>query len=96
MLLFYQSKITNATIDKDAYAEIKQMGAALISTMRHIPFYDSLVWLRVFGLPYKNDVLEAAREFNLIVYSLGARERQRNSAAQNTKALQKNRPLIKN
>ena len=37
LLLFYQSKITNAAKDVKAAAEIKQMGAALISTLWQIP-----------------------------------------------------------
>ena len=95
LLLFHQSKIVNVTKDKKACAEIREMGAALVSTMRQIPFYNFLAQLRVFGLPSKNSVLVAAQELNGIVYSLDSNEQHGNSAVTNSETLQKISQLLK-
>ena len=59
LLLFHQPQIANATKNKDAHAELIQMGASLKSTMTQIPFYSFLAWIRVFGLPSKKAVNQA-------------------------------------
>lgn len=88
LLLFYQVQITNARGSEDERNEIKQMGAALISTMAMIPYYPLLAQLKVFGLPSRENVFAAAREINGIVYGM-MREQDANSSSGNTEALVK-------
>jgi hypothetical protein len=96
LLLRYQAAITNASVlDKEDREQIHEMGAALISTVAQIPFYDFLSSLGAFGLPPKKNVEAAAREINSIVYSLQAGERYRNNAEQNVVALGKIGDLLK-
>jgi hypothetical protein len=89
LLLFHQAKITNASnTNPQLQDDIKEMGAALISTMSLIPCYHLLTWLRVFGLPSKEDVFQAARELNGIAYGTGPVGPNENSAVANTQALE--------
>src|SRR6266545_715184 len=49
LLLFHQAKITNASnTNPKVQDDIKEMGAALISTMNQIPLYGLLTSLRMF------------------------------------------------
>lgn len=95
LLLFYQAQITNATKDESAYNELREMGAALISTMTQIPLYSLLSFLGIFGLPLKRNVLEACRELNGIVYSLRPTAERGQSASQNLTALKTIGHLLK-
>jgi hypothetical protein len=73
LLLRYQAEITNASaLEKEDRAQIHEMGAALISTVAQIPFYNFLNWIGIFGLPAKEDVEVAAQEINGIAHSLRA------------------------
>ena len=54
----------SASMDSEATKEIKEMGAALISTMAQIPFYRMLSAVKLFGLPSKANVFMAAQELN--------------------------------
>jgi hypothetical protein len=96
LLLFQQAKIVNASnVNPEVQNEIKEMGAGLISTMRQIPFYSLLASLRVFGLPPKKDVFEAARELNGIAYGTGPVGRDSGSAFENSSALPKVAKLLR-
>jgi hypothetical protein len=73
LLLRHQAVITNASArDAKTVDEIHEMGAALISTVTQIPFYDSISSIRLFGLPSRQSVHEAAKEVNGIVYRMQA------------------------
>jgi hypothetical protein len=96
LLLFQQAKITNAlNEDMAAQDEIREMGAALISYMNQIPFYDFLASLRIFGLPSREEVFEAARELNGIAYQTGPVGKGPGSAVENVKALEKIARLLR-
>lgn len=95
LLLFHLPQITSAAKNLESHAALKEMGAALISTMTQIPFYSFFVWIRVFGLPSNKSILEASRELNGIVYSLHPCEQRGNSPDQNIKALEKIGRLLK-
>ena len=87
LLLFYQAQITNAHGGKKEQDEIKQMGAALISTVMRIPFYSLLMRLKIFGLPSRANVFAAAREINGIAHGMVAGNQDATSARRNTDAL---------
>jgi hypothetical protein len=96
LLLFQQARITNAlNPDKKVSDDIKEMGAALISSMGQIPCYQFLSWLNVFGLPHKQSVFEAARELNGVAFTIGPGESHGDSAARNVKALEMIARLLK-
>lgn len=96
LLLFHQAKITNASKTNPKIPDdVKEMGAALISTMRQIPFYNFLAWFRVFGLPSKEAVFEAARELNGIACATSPGENFKDGAVSNVKALEKIAQLLK-
>jgi hypothetical protein len=83
------------TTDTSIQDEIREMGAALISHMNQIPFYNTLASLRTFGLPSKDSVYEAARELNGIAYETGPVGRSQRSASENVKALEKVARLLR-
>jgi hypothetical protein len=88
LLLSYRHKITNASNKGEKLQrDIKEMGAALVSTMWQIPFYSFLSSLTVFGLPTKDDVLKAAQEINGISWGMGPIGSSATSAIENYKAL---------
>lgn len=96
LLLFQQAKITNAlNADVAVQDDIREMGAALISYMSQIPFYNILASLSIFGLPSKEEVFEAARELNGIAYETAPVGNGEGSAVENVKALEKIARLLR-
>src|SRR4051812_29404974 len=69
-MLSLRAKITNASnTDSKIQSEVKEVAAALISTMAQIPCYS--LTRRIFSLPPEQDVFEGARELVLISHGMG-------------------------
>lgn len=87
LLLSYRAKITNAfNTDKKLQGEVKEMGAALVSTMMQIPLYDLFATCGI--VPTRKNVFKAAQEINGISYGMGPVGNDEGSAQRNFKALQ--------
>jgi hypothetical protein len=74
-------------MEEQPLTEIKEMGAALMSTVDQIPFYGALYRVGIFRLPSRSAVLEAAQEINGIVARMGASQPM--DAIENMRALKK-------
>jgi len=88
-LLYNQAKIANAvTDDKELHFKISELSAQLRSTAYLIPAYSFWSFLKVFGLPKKENILMACHELNLL--SFGVKELgkdQGDQALKNDKSL---------
>ncbi|HBC0463170.1 TPA: hypothetical protein I8Y81_000293 [Legionella pneumophila] len=63
-LLFFHSKLTNASENNEISNEIKICSSKLLATYSAIPFYSQIN--KILYLPPYKDLLEASRELNLI------------------------------
>jgi hypothetical protein len=82
LLLKFRAKIANASNDDpDLQSEIKEMGAALVSTMTQIPCFDFCNRLGI--VPSKREVLKAAREIVGISYGIGPKGKDTFTPSQN-------------
>lgn len=94
LVLFYRAKITNASEDEDAQRKIKEIGAGLMASMWQIPFYNALAFIRIFKLPKRAQVVEAAREMNGISFAMADSTIQ-NAALNNYNALKQIATLLR-
>ena len=63
-LLYFRSKLTNASSDNKISNEIKICSSKLIATYSSIPFYKKIH--KIFSLPSDRNLFEASRNLNLI------------------------------
>lgn len=68
ILLLHQAKLTNATSNKEIAYEIKSKSADILSKS-NVVIGDGL-FLKIFGLPSKSNILLASKELNFIYYGM--------------------------
>ena len=72
-LLYNQAKIANAvTDDKELPFKISELSAQLRSTASLIPAYSFWSFIKIFGLPKKENILITCHELNLL--SVGVKD----------------------
>ncbi len=70
-LLINQCNIANAiTSNKELPGKISELSAQLRSTIYLIPLYSILSAIKIFGLPKRDNILEACHELNLLSYGV--------------------------
>jgi hypothetical protein len=96
--LRHQAKITNASDPDGRIAtEMRDIAADLFSKAGLIPLYGFVSAIKIFKVPRKEDVLEAARELNGIAANLVLQSQDTNNfdrAVENVQALKKVGVLI--
>jgi hypothetical protein len=74
LLLLYQAKLTNASCEDAIAEEMKRLSADIISNSYHILWFP--VSRLAFGLPSRKELLNAAKELNLLHYGMLEAARQ--------------------
>lgn len=69
ILLLHQAKLTNATSNNEIAYEIKSKSADILSKSS-VVIGDSRLFLKIFGLPSKQNIKLASKELNIIYYGM--------------------------
>jgi len=95
-LLYNQAKIANAiTGDKELPLNISELSARLRSTASLIPGYSFLSFIKIFGLPKKDNILIACQELNLLSFGIkDLGEDQGDQAEKNDRSLKRIAELL--
>jgi hypothetical protein len=94
LMLSLRAKIANASnADPKIQSDIKEVAAALISTMAQIPCYSLMRY--IFSLPSKQHVFEGSREIVGISHGIGLDGKNTSSPQQNLEAARKIARLLK-